>query len=111
MCFFLFHCGVTNAVYHTFHFPGIFTPLSAHSIRLDRHQALSIDLELGSVLWPRVMSDLLSTLEANYFVIMWVPIGLNLDDYVTLFFEEDCATWSFFIATFPSDMYPLSWSF
>jgi hypothetical protein len=111
MCFLLSHCGVTNAVYHTFHFSSTFMPPSACLTRLDRCQALSIDLESGSVPWPRVMDDLLSTSEAKYFAIAWVPIGLNLDDYVALFFEEDCATWSFFIAAFPSNAYPLSQSF
>jgi hypothetical protein len=89
----------------------MFTPPSAHSTGLDGHQALSIDLESGSLLWPQVMEDLLGTPEAEYFAVAWVPIRPNLDDYVALFFEENCATWSFFITVFPSDAYPLFQSF
>jgi hypothetical protein len=111
MCFLLSHWGITNAVYHASHFSGMFMPPSACSTGLDGHQALSINLESGSLSQPQVMGDLLGTPEAEYFAVAWVPIRPNPDNYVALFFEEDCATQSFFIAAFPSNAYPLSQSF
>ena len=114
MVFLLSHCGVTNTIYHASHFPGAFTPPFARSTGLEGRNALCLDLEEGSVPQPWFLAEIAGAVpksEEPYFAVTQVPTSPGDDEFVGLFFERRCLTCTFFIASFPSKVYPLARDF
>ena len=113
MVYFASHCGVTNAVYYASQFLSPFLPLSAHT----RPSPLTLDLYAEEIPdWDYNERCFLATMhgveleegrwERDYGAVAFIHWGDGPENWSILFFSPECLTRTFFLAAFPTDLYP-----